>query len=426
MSTNRSASRIRVFLLAVVFAGLAGSPGFGESTRTGEGGSGWTQFGGPRQDFRSADAKLAASWPDAGPPTLWERELGGGYSGILVDGERLFTMYRVGDQEAVICLDAKTGETVWEYRYDAAPEEGHVFQFGDGPRATPLISGKRLFAIGVSGDMHALDKSSGELLWKHDLWEEFSGNVLNHGYSSSPVVHGKHVIVLVGGEGQSIVAFDMNDGEVAWKGLDFKNSYSTPQILSVAGQPQLVTFMASEIIGVDPANGKLLWSHPHENRWNQNVNMPVMVDENHLFLSSPQVGAKGLKISGGEEGFEVEEIWSTRKIQFYHVTSVLDGEWVYGSTGTMAPAFMAAINARTGEIAWRKRGFAKANCTYADGRLVILDEEGVLTLATATPDDLTVHSQAELMNKVAWTVPTIVGRMMYVRDQAKIVAVKVG
>ena len=87
---------------------------------------------------------------------------------------------------------------------------------------------------------------------------------------------------------------------------------------------------------------------------------------------------------------------------------------------------MAAINIKTGEIAWRKRGFAKANCVYADGKLIILDEDGMLYLTTASPEDLTVHSQVELLDKVAWTAPTIVGKRLYVRDKSKIVALDLG
>ena len=121
----------------------------------------------------------------------------------------------------------------------------------------------------------------------------------------------------------------------------------------------------------------------------------------------------------------VEEVWSTRKIQFYHVSTVRDGDYVYGSTGSQV-AFISAVNVKTGEIGWRKRGFAKANVVHADGRLIILDEDGKLALTTATPTELTVHSEVELLEKVAWTVPTIVGKTMYVRDKVRILALDLG
>lgn len=397
------------------------------ATVTGQlyGEGGWTQWGGPRMDFVAGSTGLASSWEAGGPPRIWQRELGEGYSAILVDNGRLYTMYRHGDNESVVALDAKSGTTAWTYEYAAAPREGHVDQFGRGPRSTPLISGDRIYTIGVSGIMNALSIADGKMLWSHDLWgKELGGNFLNHGYSSSPIAFGETIITLVGGENASVVAFDRTDGSIVWKAQSFENSYSTPQILEVGGRQQLITFMASHVIGINPTSGELHWSYPHENQWKQNVNMPSLLDGEYLFLSSPQVGARGLRLTSTEGSSQttVEELWSTRKIQFYHVTTVRDGEWVYGSTGVRAPAFMSAINIKTGEIGWRKRGFGKANVIAADGKILILDEDGKLSIATATPEDLIVLSEVELLDRVAWTVPTIVGKTMYVRDQKSIMA----
>ncbi len=404
----------------------------------------WTQWGGPRHDFKAPAEGVADSWGEHGPKVLWTRELGDGYSTILVEDGRLYTMYRAGDQEAVICLDAATGETIWEHRYDHDPHEGHVTQFGVGPRATPLISGDRIYTIGVAGMMHSLNKHTGEVVWGHNLWGEvFGGNKLAHGYASSPIAYKDMVIALVGhessdgeggdgdgegdggngdGGGKSIVAFDKEDGSVVWANLRYENSYSTPQILRVDGQEQLVAFMAKELIGVDPETGEELWRYPQENQFEQNINPPTLVDGRYLFLSSPQAGARGLKLTNKDGKTEVEELWSSRKIQFYHVTSVNDGDWVYGSSGTRSPAFMSAVNVKTGEIPWRKRGIGKANSVYADGRVIVLDEDGKLYLTTASPEDLTIHSEAEILDRVAWSAPTIVGRNMYVRDKVKIMA----
>lgn len=385
----------------------------------------WTQWGGPHQDFEAASKGLATEWPDGGPPELWSRELGDGYSGILHERGKLYTMYRVGEEEeAVVVLNAKTGETVWEHRYTMMPDEGHVHQFGDGPRATPLIDGDRIYTIGVAGRMHCLNKKDGNVLWTHDLWsEEFGGNILQHGYSSSPIVHDDTVIALVGGEVGSVVAFDKTSGEVRWKTEDaFENSYSTPKIVNVDGEEQLVAFMRRNVLGLDPHTGELKWSVEHDGA---NVSMPVMLDAQHMFVSSPRAGAKGLKLTNKDGKTEVEELWSTRKIQFYHVTTVRNGDWIYGSTGT-GPCFMAALNMRTGEIGWRERGIPKANVAGADGKVFILDEEGKLYLATATPEGLEIHSQAEILDEVAWTVPTIIGKTLYARDTEKIIALDLG
>jgi len=405
----------RVLAVVVIAASTTAAPGSEPS---------WTRWGGPTQNFKAPAEGIATVWPADGPRRLWTRELGDGFSGVLAEDGRLYTMYRSADQEVVIALDAQTGKTIWERRYDHDPHDGYIADRGDGPRSTPLLSGDRIYTIGVAGRMHCLAKGDGEILWSRELWgEELGGTVLQHGYSSSPIEYGDTVIALVGGEGQGIVAFDKEDGRVVWSNLDFDNSYSSPQILTIEGQEQLVTFMATQLVGVDPENGELLWSYPVENQYGENITPPIVIDGRYLFLSSVQVGSRGLKLTRNESGVtEVEEVWSTRRVQLYHVTSVEQDGYVYGSSGPRPPQFLSAIHAKTGEIAWRKRGFSKANVVLADDRLIVLNEDGTLYLTTVTPDDLTVHSKADVLDALAWTAPTIVGSKLYARDRSHITA----
>lgn len=386
----------------------------------------WPQWGGPNRDFKAPAGPLASAWSETGPSALWSRRLGTGYSAILFEDDRLYTMYRAGAEEVVVCLEAATGTTVWEHRYPQQPHEDHVLQHGVGPRSTPLIAGDRLFTVGVAGKMLALDKRDGTVLWGRELWgEAIGGRPQESGYSSSPLAYEGTVIVPVGGETAGLVAFDQDDGAVVWRSPGSKNSYSSPSILEIAGRPQLVVFMAEELIGLDPGTGRLLWRYPHANQWGHNINMPVVADD-VVFLSSPQAGARALRLAPDGDSFAVEELWSSRRVQLYHVASVQDGEWVYGSTGVTSPAFLVAVNVKTGEIAWRERGFAKANCIAADGRLVILDEEGLLYLATASPEALVVQARTRILERVAWTVPTVVGTRLYARDNRRVVALELG
>ncbi len=399
--------------------------GFAAGVHAGDGTPSWKQWGGPGQDFLAPAGDLAESWPEEGPATLWQRELGDGQSAILFENDRLYTMYREEGREVVVALEADGGDLVWEHRYEA-PYDGRG-GYGTGPRATPLLAGNRIFTVGVGGILSALDKRDGSLLWRKDLWGEgFGGNHLSHGYSSSPIAWGELVIVPVGGEGAGLVAFDQASGERVWSGPDVRNSFSSPKLVELLGEEQLLVFMAREIVGLSPATGELLWSYPQTNQWNHNITLPTIVDDDIVVISSPQAGARGLRLSRSAEGIEVEQIWAARRIQFYHAATVRDGDWIYGSTGTVAPAFMAALNVRTGEIGWRTRGFAKANCVGVDGRLLILDEDGKLYLASVTPEGIEVHSSTQLLDRVAWTVPTVIGNTMYVRDQERILAIDLG
>ena len=387
----------------------------------------WPQWGGPDRDFRAPAAELATSWAESGPPTLWSRPLGEGYSAILFESGRLYTMYRDGTDEVVVALDARNGATIWEHRYRQELHPKHLSQYGDGPRSTPLLLDDRLFTVGVAGRLLALDKASGDLLWSRELWgEEVGGEFQGSGYSSSPLGHGGRVIVPVGGERAGLAAFDAATGSRAWSSGGSRNSYSSPTLLQIAGRAQLVSFMAEEVVALDPESGAPLWSYPHANQWGHNIHLPAVAGGDIVFLSSPQVGSRGLRIVPDGEAYRAEELWSNRRVQLYHVSSIQEGDWVYGSTGVSSPAFMVAVNLRTGETAWRERGMAKANCVEADGRLVILDEDGSLHLATATPEAFSIEARTQLFDGVSWTVPTIVGTTLYARDTERIVAVDLG
>ncbi len=385
----------------------------------------WPRFGGPHRNFRVPDYGLAERWPGGGPRLLWARKLGPGYSGIVAQGDRLYTMYRADPDEVVVCLDARTGETVWEYRYASSPAPGHDGEYGNGPNSTPLLADGRLYSIGIAGVLHALDAETGEVRWSHDLWREFGGTFLELGYSSSPVDYDGMVIVLVGGEERGAMAFDRQDGHVVWQGLSFENSYSTPLIASFRGKDRLIAFMATEVVAADPRDGELEWRYPIRNRYPQNICQPVKVDEDLLFVSTLEAGSRGLRLTG-EDASPVEEVWSTTRFQCFYSSIVLLGDHVYGVSGYQASPRMTALNARTGAPAWRKRGFAVANVVAVGDRLVILAEDGELTLATPGPDGLTVHARARVLAEPARTAPTVVGNVLYARDLGSVVALDLG
>ncbi len=385
----------------------------------------WTQWGGPNQSFKVDSKGLADKWPDDGPKKLWTRDIGEAYSAVLAENDRLYTMYRDGKKEVTICMDAKTGDTIWEHKFKSIINEEHGVQFGVGPRSTPLIVGDRIYSIGMAGKMHCLNKEDGKKYWGVNLWKKYKGNFLNHGYSSSPIEYKDTIIVLVGGEDQSIIALDKLTGKLKWKQLSYKNSYSTPKLIKLNGEDHLVTFMADEVVGIDPNNGKYMWSYEIGNQWKQNICMPV-IDDDILFISTSGAGSRGLKLTKNGEKIDVEEVWTSRKVQFYHVNSIKVGDYVYGSTGNRAPNFFSAINIKSGDIAWRERGFAKATCVYADGKFILLDEDGVLGLVKATPEGFTIISKAQMLDKVAWSVPTLVGKTLIIRDKTKIMALDIG
>jgi outer membrane protein assembly factor BamB len=332
-------------------------------------------------------------------------------------------MYSAGEDEFVIALAADTGKTIWEYKY-TSPTAGINYEYGFGPHSTPLLSGNLLFTVGSVGQLNALDKRSGKVVWSHDLYKEFNGTKMGRGYSCSPLLYKNTIIVTLGGPDQTLAAFNQSDGKLAWKSLTLDMSPSSPMLINVDGQDQMVAFMGKQIVGVDPTDGALLWSHPHVTEWGLNISTPVWGPDNLLFISSAYSGgSRVIKLTRKDGKTNVEELWFHRRFRLHHGTAIRIGDYVYGSTGDFGPAPLAAINVKTGEIAFHDRTFPKSNLLYVDGKLIILDEDGNLALATVTPTGLNVISKASLMQNLAWTVPTLVGTRLYLRDRRTIAAV---
>jgi outer membrane protein assembly factor BamB len=394
----------------------------------------WTQWGGPRRNFTSDAKGLATSWPASGPKQLWTRALGEGHSSILVDGLRLYTMYRpVGmlsvvrrsQEEVIVSMDAGTGKTVWEHRYPA-PTDGLDFEYGAGPHSTPLIVGNRLFAASTLKELFALDKTSGKVLWSHNMIKEFNAGMPGRGFSPSPIAFRETVILPAGGP-NAVIAFDQASGKVVWKSPAFEASPASPILINVDGEDQLVVFGGAEIVGVNPLNGAILWRHPHKTEWGLNISTPVWGEGNILFLSSAyNSGTRVLQLSKAGPTTSVKELSFTNQMRVHIGTVIRIGDYAYGASGDFGPSFITAINVKTGKIAWRDRSFSRSTFLYADGKLVILDEDGTLGLATVSPEGIKVLARADVMTKTSWTVPTLVGTKLYIRDRKNMVALELG
>lgn len=405
-----------VISLAAVYA-LAGGPAQAQ----------WSGWGGPERNFIVASSgKLAEKWPEAGPPQVWSRKLGNGYSAIAVDGETLFTMYRKGDNEVVVALDAQSGATKWEHEYPAPVGEGYEKRFGLGPNATPLVTGGRIFTVGFTNKLNCLDKDTGKVIWSKDPVKEFGVKPPEFGASASPILYKDKLIVPLGGENNGVAALVPATGDVIWKRHSFKNLYPSPVIINVGGQDQLALVVSNRIVGLEPHSGDLLWEHKHVNQWETNISTPVWGEDGTIYVSSGgDAGARMLKLTRLGEKTTVEEVWHSKKMQVSRANAIRVSDRIYGSAGGQA-SFIGAADVKTGSVSWRERGLKEANILYADGKLIMLDEDGVLALARPGPDKLEVLCKFQLFEDRSWTVPTLVGSRLFVRNNESIVALELG
>lgn len=393
----------------------------------------WPGFGGPNRDFIAQDASVSAQWANGKPKQLWSRELGDGYSGIAVDAGRLFTMYRAGEDEIVIALDAETGNTIWEFKYPSPAPKGVVHLFGHGPNATPLVDRTRVFTLGAYGHVHCFNKSDGKLLWSENVAQRLGVKPAGFAYSASPILYKDRLLILLGSEGgevaSGLLCFQYYSGTLLWAKHNYEPIYASGIIINVGGQDQLVVVEPTSVVGLSPISGELYWEYPFQNEQKTNCATPIWDPKSRiLFVSSAYgLGSVGLRLGrDGGGATEVEELWHNKKVQVHHGSTVLVGGYVYGSSGSFGPAFVSAINLLTGEIAFRERGLAKANIIYGDGKLIVLDEDGKLAIATATSAGFNPTAQAQIMEKTAWTAPTLIGNRLYLRDTKRIVALEIG
>ena len=377
----------------------------------------WPQWRGPHRDGLSAEKNLLKSWPQGGPPLAWKAGgAGEGYSSFAVAGGRIFTLGARGDREYVVALDAATGKRLWEV--------DHGLRFtndrGDGPRSTPTVDGGRLYVFGASGDLSSLDPASGKIGWTVNVIREFGGQNIKWGFSESPLVSGDRIIVSPGGSGSGIVAVNKATGKLLWKTEADTAGYSSAVLHEIGGVRQAIIFTGQRALGLDIANGHVLWSYDRVANRVANIATPI-ARGNHVFLSSDYgTGAALLELTPSAGALSAREVYFTREMRNHHASSVLIGGYLYG----FSSAILTAMKFDTGEVAWRDRSVGKGSLVFADERLYLFSERGVAALVEAAPSGYREHGRftLETGSLPTWTHPVVANGRLLLRDQDTVYA----
>ena len=373
----------------------------------------WAQWRGPNRDGISSETGFLKNWPKEGPKVLWHIPFGNGYSGISIAQGKVYTMAAEGDDEFVICLDVSNGEEVWRFRSGAKFTESR----GDGPRSMPTVHGDSVFALGAEGKLYALNAHDGTQLWSHDFVEEFDSKIPTWGFSSSPLIEDDLILVEAGGkDGKSIVAFEKKSGDVVWTTHTDPVGYSSPIAIDFGGVRQIIFLTSKTLLSLAPENGHIYWKYP----WPEGINIatPIFIPDDKIFISaSYDKGAVLLKMITDEDGIGIEEVWKSRVMKNHFNSSVLQGDYLYGFDN----AILTCIEVNTGEEQWQQRGFEKGSLLLADGYLIILGEKGKLALVEANPSEYREKALFQLFDDKCWTVPTLAGGRLYLRNQKEMV-----
>jgi outer membrane protein assembly factor BamB len=380
----------------------------------------WNQWRGANRDGKSHESGLLEEWPAAGPERVWEVEsLGAGYSSLAVGEGRLFTQGVKGRKQVLIALDAETGETVWETVHGEVYSNGR----GDGPRGTPTLDGDRIYALGADGNLICTDSSSGAKIWEKHLLDTYGGRNIRWGISESPLVDGHQVIVNAGGPGASIVALHKDTGAELWKSQSDEAGYSSAIAADLDGVRHYVVLTGEAAVGVLAKNGELLWRYSPVSNSTANIATPV-VHENFVFLSTAYgTGCALLRLENTGGSIQASEVYFNRDMKNHYGSSVLIDGYLYGFSGRI----LTAMNFATGEVAWRDRSVGKGQIIYADGRLYILGEDGIVGLVEPDPSEYREVSRFEIGSGdyPTWTLPVIADGRLYLRDQDRLYAYEV-
>jgi len=390
----------------------------------------WPQWRGYHRDGLSPENGPLLAWSPKGPKEVWHKPLGGGYASVSVSGGRLYTMDRQGGQERVVCLDPKTGDVLGEYHYDA-DYNGLQFQYARGPRATPTVHDGRVYTVGATGVFLCLEAAPAngklKLLWRKNLLEDFDGALKLWGVACSPLVEGDFVIVQPGGKKGSIVAFDRKTGKQIWTALDDPSGYSSPVAATTAGVRQLVCFTARRMVGLRPSDGSLLWQYAWATQNDGNIATPIVAGD-LVFLSSDYgSGCALLRLSPDGDGVKAQPAFVRRNklMRNHHSSCVLVGDYLYGFDVGGQRVFLRCVKLDTFEEKWSTDELEKGCLLYVSGFLVVLSENGVLSLVKATPEGYNKAESAEVLDSSqSWALPALAGGRLYLRDHEKVVCLE--
>ncbi len=381
----------------------------------------WPQYRGPEGLGVAVDEGLLRSWGEGQPKVVWRQPIGTGYSSISVVGERLWTMAATttdaGEEEAVLCLDKATGETLWRVVVD---QPSPPTLADSGPRSTPTIDGDVLYAITSRSRLLAMAAADGRILWSKEL--QAWGRVPRFGYSTSPLVDGDSVIVEVGRPRQEpgAVAFDKRSGEVRWSALKGGSGYSTPLAVEIDGVRQYVFFRRVGVQALSTA-GERLWRH--DTRPVGGVAMPLFLPPDRIFVAAAddQFGGLMLRVGRTDGVFHSEELWQADWMRNHFNSSVQVDGYLYGFDN----ATLRCLDGATGERRWAKRGFGKGSLVAAGDLLYVLSDSGTLALVRASPEAYDELGRTQATEGRAWTEPSLADGRLYVRDGDELVSLDV-
>ena len=416
----------------------------------------WPQWLGPQRDAVWRETGIVESFPAGGPAVRWRVPIGGGYSGPAVAGGCVYLMDRqiakdasnprnafergrIPGTERVVCLDEADGHQLWAHEYDCP----YTVSYAAGPRATPVVSGGKVYALGAEGNLCCLDAATGREIWARDFKKDFGIATPMWGFAGHPLLDGQKLICLAGGAGSVAVAFDKDTGKEIWRALSAPEpGYAPPMICEAGGKRQLIIWHPQALNSLDPETGALLWTEPGKANAGMTIATPRQSGD-LLYVTSFYNGSVMLRLAADKPA--ATKLWQSTKASERDTDAlhtVMSTPWIEDGHiyGVCSYGQLRCLRADTGERLWETFAatttgkpvrWANAFLVKNGGRFFLFNENGDLIIAKLSPAGYEEISRAHLLDPtntdpgrpVVWSHPAFANRCVYARNDKEIVCV---
>jgi hypothetical protein len=374
----------------------------------------WPGFRGPDRDGVVRGVRIATDWTTSPPVELWRQPIGPGWSSFAVRGDLVYTQEQRGDDEDVSCYDLSTGRLRWRHRDAVRFWESNA---GPGPRATPTLGNGRVYTLGATGILNALDADDGALVWSRNAGTDTGAKIPGWGFAGSPLVTSDLVVVAASGR---LAAYDAATGGPRW--LQARGgSYSSPHLMTIGGAPQILLLSSTGVTSVAPADGAVLWEHAWEG---VPILQPARSSESDLLLTTADmsggVGMRRIAVAHGPGGWTASERWTSRGLKPYFSDFVVHEGHAFGFDGSI----LACIDLADGARKWKGGRYGHGQLVLLPDQdlLLVLSEDGELVLVEATPDEFTEVVRFPAIEGKTWNHPALVGDVLLVRNGQEMAA----
>jgi outer membrane protein assembly factor BamB len=377
----------------------------------------WPGFRGPNRDSVIHSVRINTDWSVSPPAEIWRKPIGPGWSSFAVRDDLLYTQEQRGEEELVSCYKVSTGEPVWRHR---DPVRFYESNAGAGPRGTPTIARNRVYAMGATGIVNALNARTGATIWSRNAATDTGKAIPDWGIASSPLVVNDVVILAVDGQ---LIAYDAATGNQRWVGQSGGAGYSSPHLVTIDGVSQALLMRGSRTISVAPADGTLLWDHTAGPPATSIVQPALTAEGDVLIAGGDAMGGTGMRrlaLTHGPDRWKVEERWHSRGLKPYFNDFVVNKGYAYGFDGSI----LSSIDLADGARKWKggRYGAGQMLLLADQDLLLITSEDGELALVSATPDKFTEFARVPALNGKTWNHPVVVRDILLVRNGEEMVA----